>query len=492
MNNTSQASKRQILKSTGIVGTSQVLTIILQIVRTKIIAVLLGPVGVGLLGIYNTIVDMVRNLTGLGINFSGVREIAQVVSNQNNQLAAQKALLLKRWAVITGLIGGVLLILLCVPISNFSFGDSSYSISVALLSLAVLFTSLNQSQIALLQGARRFAYMAKASVIGVALSIVIVTPIYYFIGIKGMIAAIVLMSISAFLLSQYFVSKLHLPQATLSIKDTFTSGKEMIKIGIASSISSIVTMFTMFLIRSFINNNGTLDDAGFFQASWTISNVYLLSVLNAMAADYFPRLSAVHNDNNKVNELVNEQTEIALIIGGSLVVAMLVFSELIIGILYSTKFSMSVVLLMFFAFGSAFKLVSWPMGYIPAAKGAIKQILVSEISWNIIFASLSYLLWERYKLVGIGISYIVSYIFYVGLVFVLVNKLSHFRWSKTNYRHMLFFLSMSVSTFLSIYMLDVNNLIRSTFLVVSVVYTFVYLNKIINFHVLIEKLFKQK
>ena len=106
-------SKKQIIKSTGIIGFSQVFTIALQIVRTKIIAILLGPAGVGLLGIYNTIVDMVRNATGMGINFSGVREIAQACGTSDSATIANKALLLRRWALITGSVGVAVLLLLC-------------------------------------------------------------------------------------------------------------------------------------------------------------------------------------------------------------------------------------------------------------------------------------------------------------------------------------------------------------------------------------------
>lgn len=492
MENSENTSKKQILKATGIVGSSQIVTIILQIIRTKIIAILLGPAGVGLLGIYNIIVDMVRNLTGLGINFSGVREIAQVTASDKEQAFNEKALLLKRWAVYTGIIGGILLIIFSVPISNISFSSTDYSIGIALLSIAVLFTSLNQSQLALLQGARKLKYMAKASVIGVALSIIIVSPIYYFWQTKGMVAAIIIMSLSSFLVSQYYVSKLHIGKAKLSIKETWYTGKDMIKIGFASSISSIVTTATMYFVRSFVSQEGSLDDVGFFQASWTISNVYLLSVLNAMAVDFFPRLSAVNADNGSVNRLVNEQTEIALLVGGTLVVAMLVFSNLIICILYSEDFEQSSVLLLFFALGSFFKLLSWPICFISAAKGAVSKILISEISWNFLFALLTVLFWDHYGLNGIGFSYVISYIAYLVIVFALVDKLSSFRWTKQNVKHMIFYCSTTIISFILLLGLKVPVQIVLIILLSCFLYSFIYLNKIININELFKKVLRKE
>lgn len=480
-------SKRQIIKSTGIVGTSQVFTVALQIVRTKIIALLLGPTGVGLLGIYNNIVDMVRNATGLGINFSGVREIAQACGTNDEATVAKKALLLRRWAYITGGVGALALILLCYPISIFSFNTGDYALPIACLAIAVFFTSISQAQIALLQGTRNLVSMAKASVVGVLLSIVIVTPIYYFWGIDGMVMAIILMALSNFLLSHYFVSKLKIARSELSLRETFDSGKEMVKLGFANAISGIIGTIAMYYVRSFISGHGSIDDVGFFQASWSISNVYLLSVLNAMAADFFPRLSAVNSDNVKVNKLVNEQTEIALLIGGPLIIAMFTFSSLIITILYSSEFTTSAMLLDFFVVGSFFKLLSWPICIISGAKGAIKQILISEISWNIVFIALIWIFWGSMGMKGIGLAYILSYIYYLVILFILVNPLSRFRWDGTNIKHIVFYGIALVLTIIVVLLFNHNIYVGSVILLLTVIYSYNYLKNIVDIHDLVKK-----
>ena len=37
-------------------------------------------------------------------------------------------------------------------------------------------------------------------------------------------------------------------------------------------------------------------------------------IFNAMATDYFPRLSAINKDNNAIQKVVNEQAEIAILL----------------------------------------------------------------------------------------------------------------------------------------------------------------------------------
>src|SRR6478672_6250576 len=67
----------QILKSSALIGGSSAMNIVLGILRTKAMAVLLGPAGMGLMGLYGSIADLARTIAGMGINTSGVRQIAE-------------------------------------------------------------------------------------------------------------------------------------------------------------------------------------------------------------------------------------------------------------------------------------------------------------------------------------------------------------------------------------------------------------------------------
>jgi len=67
----------QILKSSALIGGSSVLNVAIRIFHTKVMAVLLGPAGFGLMGLYGSITDLSTNIAGMGINSSGVRQIAE-------------------------------------------------------------------------------------------------------------------------------------------------------------------------------------------------------------------------------------------------------------------------------------------------------------------------------------------------------------------------------------------------------------------------------
>ena len=139
--NTSGAdtSYEQALKSTGIVGGAQFLTILITVVKTKIVALLLGPAGVGVLGLLQGIVDMIRNATGLGIHFSAVKDVAAANASRDGQRIGRTIRILRRWVWGTGLLGMTVAIALSIPLSRFSFGNAEYAVPIVLVSVVLLF-----------------------------------------------------------------------------------------------------------------------------------------------------------------------------------------------------------------------------------------------------------------------------------------------------------------------------------------------------------------
>ena len=71
----------EALKSTSIIGGSTAITILIRMVRTKVLAILLGPAGIGLEAIYDSVISLARIGVDMGISSSGVRQIASAVGS---------------------------------------------------------------------------------------------------------------------------------------------------------------------------------------------------------------------------------------------------------------------------------------------------------------------------------------------------------------------------------------------------------------------------
>ena len=85
MKKTSEDSYGHVLKYTGLFGGVQGLNILMGLVRNKIIALLLGPAGMGLVSLFNTTVNFISQATNLGIAFGAVRHVSEVFDKGSDE-----------------------------------------------------------------------------------------------------------------------------------------------------------------------------------------------------------------------------------------------------------------------------------------------------------------------------------------------------------------------------------------------------------------------
>lgn len=447
---TKNESHKQILKSTGIVGGAQLFSIIIGIVRTKVVAILLGPAGIGILGILQSTIDLVRNATGFGINFSGVKDVAEASATGNQIRIAKTITILRSWAIGTGLLGMLITIALCIPLSKYSFGNDSYAISIAIISVTLFITSISASQIALLQGLRQIRQMAKATLYGALLSTSITLPLYWWLGIKGIVPGIIFTAFGSLLISWLFTRKIKIEKPILSFSNTLKGGWNMARLGFFIVTSGFVATVTMYIVRAFIVNKMNIDAVGYFQASWMIATVYINIILNAMLADFFPRLSAINMDNTASNKLINEQLEMALIIGSPMIISLIAFASFAISVLYSVNFEMAIPVLQWQLAGSFLVIILWPLGVMFLAKNkGIFSLLINTV-WSITYLLLIVFGWDYFGFNVLGIAYFVSMLIYLIAVFFSTRYLGKFSFSNINLRYIVLFGATTLITMLNV------------------------------------------
>ena len=181
----------RFFKSSVLIGGSTVLGIGIGIVRTKAMAVLLGPAGFGLMGLYGSIADLVVSIAGMGVNSSGVRQIAEAAGSGDDERIARTVTVLRRTAVLLGILGAGLLVVFCRQVSALTFGTDEHAGAVALLSLVVLLRIVAGGQGALIQGMRRITDLAKMGVLGALFGTMISIPVVYFLREEGVVPSLV-------------------------------------------------------------------------------------------------------------------------------------------------------------------------------------------------------------------------------------------------------------------------------------------------------------
>jgi PST family polysaccharide transporter len=408
--------------------------ILLGIVRTKVLALLLGPGGVGLIGIYSSILDIARNIAGMGINSSGVRQIAEAVGTGDKNRISITISTLRRTTLILGAIGGIGLVALSRPISLFTFGSSSQAGSIALLGLAVLFGAVSAGQAALVQGMRRIGDLARMSILGAVYGTITSVVVIYLLGERGVAPFLVVVAGAGILTSWWYARKIAVIPVKLSLRRTLYESKDLLNLGLVFMATGFMTVGVAYLVRVMVSRNLGMESAGHYQAAWALAGLYVGFILQAMGADFYPRLTAVANDHAECNQLVNEQTEICLLLAGPGILATLTFAPVVIHLFYSAKFGPAIELLRWTCLGMLLRVGSWPMGYILLAKGAKGRFFISELSANAVHLFLVWMLITSLRLKGVGVAFVGLYIFYGAFVYLLAWQLTGFRWSSRNAR----------------------------------------------------------
>ncbi|WP_112662168.1 O-antigen translocase [Microvirga flavescens] len=437
----------QILKSTAQIGGSSVVNIAFSIIRNKAIAVLLGPAGVGLISLYGAIFDLAQSLAGLGIQNSGVRQIAEAAGSGDMEKIARTATVLRRVSIILGLLGGALLVAFAAPVSRLTFGDEQQAAGVALLAIAVFFKLISTGQGALIQGMRRISDLARMNILAAFFSTVFTVPLIYFLGEDGIVPSLIAMAAASILTSWWYSRKIKINSLPMPLSQMLPETAMLLKLGIAFMLTGFLSLGTTYVVRIIVLRHDGVEAAGMYQAAWALAGLYTGVILQALGADFYPRLAAVAKDNPECNRLVNEQAQVSVLLAGPGVIATLVFAPLVMEIFYSAEFRAAVGLLRWVSLGMMLRVVSWPMGLILLAKGEQKLFLATEVAATFVHVGLAWPLVNILGIDGAGAAFCLLYVWHTAFVYVIVRKISGFRWSSANVRVGAIFVSATTVVF---------------------------------------------
>ena len=424
----------QILKSTALVGGSSVVSIAMGIVRTKAMAILLGPAGFGLFGLYSSIANLTQNIAGMGVNSSGVRQIAESAATSDAEQIARTAAVLRRTSVLLGALGAAVLIVFSRQVSTVTFGTSKNAAAVALLSLVVFFNLVSGGQAALIQGLRRISDLARMGVFGALFGTAATIPIVYVLRQRGVVPSLVAVALLLLLTSWWYSRKIRVPRRSITFADGAGEASALLKLGIAFMASGFMTMGSAYLVRIIVVHKLGLEATGCYQSAWTLGGLYIGIILQAMGADFYPRLTASAFDNSKCNRLVNEQAQVGLLLGGPGIIATLTFAPLVITLFYSARFVAAVELLRWVSLGVMLQMITWPMGFIILAQGRQNCFFLVDLAWTVVHVGLASVCVGLFGLNGAGMAFFGSYCFHLLLLYPIVRHLTGFRWSRENRR----------------------------------------------------------
>lgn len=419
-------SYKSIFKATFIFGGTQFFQIFIQIFRSKIVALLLGPAGIGVISLLNVTVNFIGSLTNFGLQTIGVQEIAEANAGDQGKSISETYTIIRKLVWFTGILGMVISIGFSPLLSKITFGNYQYTYAFVWLSISLLFNQLTIGKLVILQGLQKLKLLAKANLLGSLSGLIIAFPLFYYFNKDGIVLSIISYSILTYFFAWFYTKTISLNQINISSYEIFLKGKKILSLGFILGISGLVTLFTNYLFSIFITKFGNFEQLGFYSAGIAITTNYTGLLFSAIAIDYHPRLVSL-SDNSLVKRTVNQQAEIGLIILTPLILTFIVFGDFFIELLYSKIFLQIKPMICWILLGTFFKLFSWSISFTFVARGMVKLFFWNELAANIYVLFFSCFGFYFYGLNGIGVAFLTSFLVYSIQVYFLAKK--HFNFS---------------------------------------------------------------
>ena len=254
-----------------------------------------------------------------------------------------------------------------------------------------------------------------------------------------------------------------------SLKDTIENAKPIIKLGFVLMMGMVVLTCFTYLTNIFISRYGKIEDLGLFQGVSSIATQSIAIVIAVLASDFFPRLSAVFNNLEKVKSIVNQQIELVAIVIAPILVILISFAPIIIKLLLSNDFILVVPMFRLFSLSLLFRGVWLIMSYTILAHGDKKSYFVYDsIIGNGLLFILNILSYMRWGLFGLGISSLLGSILVSVILFLIVKKKFKFEVEVEVIRILIILTFLAFCSYLATYLLEgLTQYIVSTLTVIS-------------------------
>lgn len=478
------SSYRTIFKGTAIFGGVQAFNILINIIRGKFVALLLGPTGMGISSLFTSTANTISQFSGFGLNLGSIKEISEANEAGDENKLGRVAYITRKLILYTGILAATIAIFGASWLSKITFGNNEYTWEFVLLSLMLFFTVINNAEMVLLQGTRRLKHLTQSAFVGAATGLIAGVPLYYFFGTKGIVPAMVILSFVTFCVNRHYTKKLNLLPQKIKTKDVFKEGKQMISLGVILMISNLIGTMTIYIINIYIRSKGGgngLNDIGLYQAATSITNQYIGVIFASMAADYLPRLAAISNDQKKVHEAVSNQLDIVMLIIAPLLIMIIVTAPVLIHVLLAGEFMSIIPVVRWLGLGIFFKALAFPIGYVSFAKGDKKTFFWLEAIYgnvaNLLLSVIGYTMWG---VTGLGIAFTISGILYIMVLLFVVKARYQFSISR---QFLATIFPLFIALFLSFFVFQINipaywsYIISCIMLLITIIYSYKALEK---------------
>ncbi len=416
------------LKAVGLFGSMQMVQVVCTLLRLKVITLLTGAVGVGLMGVYFNTLDLVSTVSQLGIRTSAVSDIAAAESAGRRR---NVILTLRRYAWLLGVVGAVALFLLAPTLSHrvFSSVEGTAVWGFRLLSVSVLLTSLASGEQAVLQGRSLLTLLATANMWGCVGGLLLSLPIYWWLRIDGVAWSILAYSLCSLLGYVYAARRSPREEAEAGPKpgwrESLAMGSGFIKVGIFLTLAAIITSavnWGMTVWMEHTPGNASVNN-GLYQAGSTMLWKYAAMFFVSVSYEYFPRIARFARTSKwRTSVMVGHESALLTWLYLPCACAAIAAAQPLVRLLYSGEFLPMVSFFVWGMVGMMLRAQSMSMSYCFLARGSGRSFFITEVVSGVSGVGLQMLGYLLCGFTGLGLGTIAWMVVDVAVVYAVYRR----------------------------------------------------------------------
>jgi len=389
-------------------GVVSIFQILLNVIRSKLTAVILGTYGIGLLSVINNIMGIGQTASNLGM---GTGILKKISDDTNSKEEIENVI---STSYITSVISSTLVLIMMIifskQISIRNFDNTKYYKYIIIIAFSILITTFNSIDAAIINGFKEIRIISRVAILTSIANVISSVFFIYFLKIDGAIYSIIAMSVIGYAIN-FIALKVVLNKNDMQFRISFSKFKikilkTLIAFGAITICSLLFSNVSMLLIKTTITKELGMEFNGIFQAVWAIMNQYIGIIFSSCAIYYFPTLCSLKTNEERIDEM-NRTLEMLLLVIVPLFIGIMLFKNVIINLLYSKEFALSADLLSIFIIGDYFKVIAWTMGFVLAPINKLKEFIAIEFFANLFFTVASIVLLNKFgSLYGIAYAYV--------------------------------------------------------------------------------------
>ena len=409
-------------------GVSTLVRMLLGIMKTKVSAILLGPEGVGIIGLVSQMQLFGMSLSSFSIGSGLSTNISMALEQKDRNKRIRTINTAFSLLVISNLLFLICFGFSLTKASQFIFHrDDQIRYLIPMLLSVPLHAFLGSFFMGIFFGHEKIKDYTLASIVAAGIEAVAFLFLIKFFGITGVLWSVTFGFLVWFLASTVLVSKFEKLRNLIRFKIDPKAAKDLLSYGTVMSASGLMTYFSNSFLRAYFARTLGVHENGIYHVVLVFSSLYMPFLTNAIWARLHPRVSSA----GLTEEAEKEWSEAILtmmLFGSAIQIGVTFFSNIAIRILYTRQFLPAAQYLPVQMLGDYFFLLAQPSMAVILARGKLKTYLISWCAFFAIQLSSTYLLVAKFQIFGATYGYLLASLMIGSITaFIYLRRLTSFR-----------------------------------------------------------------